>query len=160
MNLELKTFGSGIISARLRGNVGKAIGIDHGNAYGITVVDGEKVDILWGRLPKSKEPGESAILALNLLKSTIGMVDYEHVPAVVEGAAYRRPYGQAGLAEIRTGFFLGLYELGYDVHIRPPMAIRKAAFGSGKTSALDLWPNINQNAADSIGCALAALLMI
>lgn len=134
-----------------------AIGVDPGVNFGITIIKGDgELDICWGKLPTHKEPGLRGVEAYNLVAGS-GKRGKTAYKAVVEGAAYYKPHGQVGLEEVRFGFFLGLYHMGFDVRILPPASIRKMAFGAGRTQAGDLWPGLNSNAADSIGCALAAL---
>ena len=74
----------------------------------------------------------------------------------IEGAAHRKGPGQAGLAGVRYGFYLGLYEAGIRPVLVPPSTARKVAFGHGNTKGGDIWPLLNSNAADAIGLALWA----
>jgi hypothetical protein len=78
--------------------------------------------------------------------------------ALVEDAAFHKQMGQVGLAEVRFGFYFGLRQSGVkDVRMIPPMTARKLAFEDGRIQAMDVWPLLNHNAADSVAIALAAL---
>ena len=142
------------------------IGIDPGVNFGITIIADTYVQVIYGKLPKKTRLGWHGIDAYDFIIKALGTVEdetgifYQHyrgAKAVVEGAAYDKIHGQVGLEEVRFGFFLALHHIGFNVSIVAPRSVRKIAFGSGNTTALDMWPLMNSNAADSIGCALVAL---
>lgn len=157
------------------GNERIAIGVDPGINFGLTIISGESVKVYWGRLDVTKEqaskPGLKGVAAYNYVKSNVPSLslpfsftaeavtyyDYQNPKAVIEGAAYGRPHRQVELEEERFGFYLALRHMGFDVVIMPPASIRLKAFGNGKLSAVDVYPSLNQNAVDSVGCALAAI---
>jgi hypothetical protein len=169
--------GMWMLQGTLKGNTGLAVGIDPGVNFGMTVINMEYVQVIYGKLPTDKRPGWRGIYAYDYICThfqllnkavtsqssdlTLQELDWiaerQLFSAVVEGAAYHSRFGQVGLEEVRFGFFLALHHLGFKVSILAPASIRLIAFGSGKKQALDLWPAMNQNGADSIGCALAAL---
>lgn len=154
--------GTWMMEGSMPGNEKLAIGIDPGINFGMTIINMEYVQVFWGRLKITKEdaakPGLKGLAAYDYIKN--GMLDqsrYFSSKAVVEGAAYGRPHRQVELEEERFGFYLALKHLGFDVVIMPPASIRLKAFGNGKLSAVDVYPSRNQNAVDSVGCAIAAL---
>lgn len=150
--------GSKILRGRLIGNTKMAVGVDPGVNYGLTLIEGEDVFVFWGKLPSHKEAGLAGIEAYDYIKNHGYLWDIaEPGRAVVEGAAYDKRKGQVGLETVRFGFFLALHHLGYEVKIMAPSSIRLAAFGAGRTQGGDVYVKLNHNAADSVGCALAAL---
>lgn len=145
------------ITGRLEGNTKMAVGIDPGVNYGITIITGDTVQVFYGKLDGDSTPGMRGIAASELIRTLFTDYWYEKWFAIVEGAAYNAHFGQVGLEEVRFGFFSALMYKYFRAVIVPPASVRKLAFGSAKISAVDLWPTMNQNAADSIGCALAAI---
>jgi len=131
------------------------IGIDPGYNFGIAVLEaGKKHGAVWyGKLPEAEDRPSRAYLA-ELLVYSVPRFDYQ--VGVVEGANYKASAGQVLLAEVRYSFWRGLMNRCQERIVAAPSTIRKGAFGSGKTAAYDLWPNINHNAADSVGCVLYA----
>lgn len=149
-----------MIKGRLPGNQRLAIGVDPGVNFGLTVIYGETVENYYGKLATDKRTGYRGINAYNLIKSPVlnlDLLQHDVIPAVVEGAAYRDPYGQVVLEEVRFGFFFALYQLGFNVSIVPPATIRKGALGHGRATVGELFPNLNHNACDAIGAAFYAL---
>lgn len=139
-----------------KGHRGAAVGIDPGVNYGMTCIIDDVVQVVWGKLPPTKVKG---VYALAAHKVVFDRFDWEwaNTPAVVEGAAYNAKFGQVGLEEVRIGFYIGLWQVGFKVRIVPPKTVRLHAFGDGTVQAMDVWPTINHNGADSIGMALEAL---
>lgn len=146
----------------------------------MTIINRELVQIYYGRLASDKRPGwrgiyvydyvmKSPLKDLNLGRSLVnwknekgeyaGEMSELSFKAVVEGAAYNDRHGQVVLEEVRFGFFFALYNLGFDVSIAPPATIRKGALGHGRKTVGDLFPNLNHNAMDSLGCAMYALTL-
>ena len=137
---------------------GIVVGVDPGVNFGMTVINLEYVQVLHGKLPRRTKRGDHGIDAYGLIHTYFGTWrPGSKITAIVEGAAYNRMFKQVELEEVRFGFFFGLHTCGFDVHIVPPAAIRKSAFGHGRTQAGDIWPFLNGNGADSVGCALAAI---
>lgn len=150
---KIKVAGINIRSlVMLVGGSDSLAGVDPGMNFGITVLKEGELKIMWGSIPTQKEPGMAGALVLTMLQELDIDVDF----GVVEGAAYHAKFGQVGLQEVRFGFYYGLYLRKARVRILPPASIRKLAFGSGKETAADLFPTLNHNAADSIGCVIAA----
>jgi len=156
--------GTHLLEGKLPGNELTAVGIDPGVNFGMTVINREYVQVVWGKLPRQEKKGWHGIDAFDHMVEYFGPgVDrdlddaYHGMKAVVEGASYRSQFGQVGLEEVRFGFFFGLYKQGFDVSIVPPATIRKEVSGSGKTQAMDIWPLLKHDACDSIFCALYAL---
>ena len=145
-----------VVHARLPGRTAdlRGIGVDPGRKFGVTVINGHDVYIFSGEMPQEDQQWKYGIRAYDLMAQP---TFYHGVgPAVVEGAAYKMPAGEANLAYIRFGFALGLYYAGYEVNLVPPATIRKDALGSGKRSGLEAWPELNPHGADSFACALFA----
>lgn len=132
------------------------IGIDPGVNFGISIITGKQILICNGKLPVRKTAGEHGKDAYEFVMEHI----IQHVDgaalSVVEGAAYDKTFGQVGLAEVRFGFYLGLYVRNANPQICAIKTIRASVLGSGKETAFDRWPLLNHNAADSLGCALMA----
>lgn len=149
-----------LLQGSCKGNEKTVIGIDPGSNFGFTIINRELVSIYYGKLPVDKRKGYQGINAYNY---TLSLLNNIHVPngqewkAIVEGASYNDRFGQVALEERRFGFFFALYTLGYSVEILPPASVRKRATGSGKTTIGEWFPNLNHDAMDSLGCALAAL---
>lgn len=139
-----------------------AWGIDPGVNFGLTVIEGEKVWVFHGSLMQDDKPGRYGLIAYKFLKEIIKSFGIKARGAdglmVIEGAAYGALFRQVELSEIRTGFYLAAALSGAftDVEIKPPATIRKTVFGNGKTQAMDEWPLLNHNAADSLAMALYA----
>lgn len=135
-----------------------AWGIDPGVNFGLTVIEENKVFVFHGALMQDDKPGRYGLIAFKFLQSIITGFDHGDAVMVIEGAAYGAPFRQVELSEIRTGFYLAS-SLSYvfaDVVIKPPATIRKAVTGNGKTQAMDEYPLLNHNAADSLFMALYA----
>ena len=132
------------------------IGVDPGRNFGIATLDGREVWLLQGALPKepAKEKWRYGVSAYELMKRK--ELHYGQGIAIVEGAAFKEPFGQSDLAHIRMGFVLGLYAAGFNVAIKAPATIRAGALGSGKLGGLEVWPELDHNAADALSIALYA----
>lgn len=169
MNLQLDSKplkvrkGISLLQGRLPGNETIGIGIDPGVRFGLATIVREYVQVYYGNLGTDRRPGYRGIIAYDFVMNS-SLTEYKIKPgivtppvAIVEGAAYNDKYGQVTLEEVRFGFFFSLYNLGMDVRIIPPASVRKGALGSGKLSVGDLYPNVNHNACDAIGCALYAV---
>lgn len=124
------------------------------------MIQGQEVSIYYGKLPQDKRKGYRGISAYNLIADfhASGKINLEpKCQVIIEGAAYNSRFGQVGLEEVRIGFFISLFLLGFDVRIEPPATIRKGALGHGRATVGDQFPTLNHDAADSLGCALYAL---
>jgi len=142
--------------ARLPGRVAhlRGIGVDPGRKFGVSVISGHDVLVYQGMMPAEEEQWLYGLRAYNMMAQP---TFYNGVgSAVIEGAAYKMPHGEANLAYIRFGFLLGLYYAGYDVTLAPPATIRKEALGSGKKHGLEVWPDLTPHGADSLVAALYA----
>jgi hypothetical protein len=141
------------------------IGVDPGINFGITYLDSSGIAILWGRLPRNnKLRGRDAeALAMAMTKAVtdaywqLTFGDPPHV--YIEGPAYSMSVGQPLLEQIRYGFAAGFMNNGCKVDYLPPNKARKLAFGSGKKAGKNIWVNISQNGADSIGLAIAGAVL-
>ena len=130
------------------------IGVDPGRNYGICTLTGREAWVQSGTFAKEPAQWKYGVAAYEY---TIEPRNYHgQGPAVIEGAAYGKIKGQPDLAHTRMGFVLGLRAAGHTVDIRPPATIRANALGKGSTSGLEVWPNLNHNAADAVACALFA----
>jgi len=132
------------------------LGIDPGRSFGVCSIQDGSLQLWWGTLPKESQLFRYGVSAYNITRELFANMRTEGHPAIIEGAAYHSRYGQVGLAECRFGFYLGFVHCGREARIVPPATIRKAAFGSGRQTGFDLFPTLNANAADAIGCALAS----
>ena len=130
------------------------VGVDPGRNFGIATLDGKEAWVFVGSLPEEEEKWRYGLAAYELMANPTRY--YGQGNAVVEGAAYKEPYGQSDLAHVRMGFVLGLYYTGFSVDIVPPATIRAEALGSGKVGGLEVWPDLPHNGADSLACALYA----
>lgn len=159
----------------IEGTISKSIpapawGIDPGVNFGLTFIEKKKVFVFHGALIQDQTPGRYGLIAYSFLQSIIASYSRPNAMLVIEGAAYgAKTSWQAGLAEIRTAFYLAAStyrtpimdafeaeNVFTDVIVRPPASIRKAVFNDGKVQAGDEWPTINHNAADSLSVALYA----
>jgi len=140
---------------------GTIVGIDPGANFGISILgEGMQPEVLNGEMPKGKHY-EYGVRAYQMGQE-LYRVYHQRNPgpriSIIEGASYGDHFGQVGLAEIRFGFYLGLYASGADVTIVAPTSVRKTVFGSGKTQAMDVWASLNHNGADSLAIALYSLM--
>ena len=140
-----------------------AWGIDPGVNFGLTVIEGKKVWLFHGSLISDPTPGRQGLISYGFLLEVIESFQDVHSGdpnLVIEGAAYGAPFRQVELSEIRTGFYIsaGVDPRGViqNVYIKPPKNIRKAVTGNGKTQAMDEYPTLNHNAADSLFMAIYA----
>ena len=139
----------------------EAFGIDPGINYGIAQVYRKFIYVAWGRLDvrTMKKPNHymEAAEAAHRLMETIPYVEGNDLhPVALEGAAFRSKFGEANLAYVRAGFYLGLRSRGYFPELVPPMSDRLRVIGSGKAKGEELWPLLNANGADAAVLALYA----
>ena len=133
------------------------LGIDPGRNFGVcSIVGSGEVQAWWGTLPKEDQLFRYGVGSYNITRELFANLRTDGHPAIVEGAAYHAKFGQTGLAEVRFGFYLGFVHTGRRAEIVPPATIRKAAFGSGRVAGFEIFPTLNHNAADSVGCAIAS----
>lgn len=78
--------------------------------------------------------------------------------AVIENASFGATYGQASLAENRTVAAYYIIMSGLGIAYIPPLSIRKTVFGSGKTRAEDVWPELAYKGHNDVASALACAL--
>lgn len=132
-----------------------AFGLDPGRNFGVSLIQNQEIQIWWGQLPRENHLWMYGVAAYNVCMEYFSKMRFSR--AIVEGAAYHAKWGQVGLAEVRFGFYLALLHAGRSVDIVPPATCRKLAFGSAKIKGYELMPTLNHNAADAVGCALAAI---
>ena len=132
------------------------LGIDPGRNFGACSIQDGSLQLWWGTLPKESQLFRYGVSSYNITRELFANLRTEGHPAIIEGASYHSKYGQVGLAECRFGFYLGFVHCGRQAEIVPPATIRRIAFGSGKQTGFDLFPALNTNAADAIGCALTS----
>ena len=130
------------------------IGVDPGRNFGIATLDGKEAWVFVGSLPKEEEKWRYGLAAYETLSNTTRI--YGVGNAVVEGAAFKEPYGQTDLAHVRMGFTLGLYYAGFNVAIVPPATIRANALGKGSLGGLEIWPDLPHNGGDALATAIYA----
>lgn len=135
------------------------MGIDPGRNFGAAVIwPSGLVRILYGNLHRRRDASyaEDGWEAYTLIR--LYCYDAPWSLAVgVEGAAHSNHYGQANLAYIREGFYLGVQSLRAglaEIQMVPVQAARKDATGSGNIPVWRLLPDMNENAADALGIAV------
>lgn len=140
----------------LYGREGYGLGIDPGVNFGLTILQGNFLDVYHGTLAKETKPGWYGWNAFMFLKELLDELVILPSPCIVEGAAYHKAFGQVGLSEVRSAFFLQamIHEKISTVEIVPPATIRKKVFSNHLQQACDIWPVLNHNAADSVSMAL------
>ena len=135
------------------------IGIDPGRNFGLAVVSpkGGSLIVYYGycHLSPNDDYATDGWTAFRLVEELLS-TSPRALDAAVEGAAHSENVGQANLAYIREGFFLGLTASGHFAKMVAPNTARKSATGNGRVSMGDLLPTMNGNAADALGCALHA----
>ena len=143
------------------------VGIDPGTTHmGIAILFNRKVcnHILLYEI-EMKRGGtlhDRVIQARNILIAVAKDCDLlsmdDKCEAVIEGAAFGKPFRQVELAEQRAALHLWLYDNGVkDVTIKQPNSVRKQAFGYAKVYAKEVWPMFPENSAAALGCALSAV---
>lgn len=144
-----------VVKARIPGRkILRGVGVDPGRNFGVAVLAGHEATIVSGKLPKEDAKWLYGVSAYDLMANPLRF-NIEDT-AVIEGAAYGKTFGQVDLGHCRMGFVLGLYYCGITVDIVPPATVRAQVLGSGKKGALEVWPELNHNAADALACALYA----
>ena len=136
----------------------KGIGIDPGRNFGVAVVDPiGGIGIYYGYLhiDKNWSYAEDGWFAMHLTYELLKMEGCPELVAV-EGAAHSKHKGQAPLAYIRQGFFMGSRACDFETKMVAPNSARKACTGHGNTPMWELLPGMNSNAADALGLALYA----
>lgn len=142
-----------------------SVGIDPGVNFGITMLHAntDLGVVLHGTLKQTKTVGEYACIAYEFWKAMFEDKDNTRLwtsgKLIIEGAAYHKLYGQVELAEVRTGFYMAarLLDPTVETQIVPPATIRKVVFRNGTQQAMDIWPQLNHNGADSLSMALYGL---
>ena len=138
-----------------------SVGIDPGQNFGLAIwTPPDELGVMCATLPKQAEKWLYGFLAFKIMELILS----GNEKVVVEGAVFKPAkssggplYGEANLAYIRAGFFMGAMKAGCGVLVRPPATIRKAVFGAGTTQASEIWPLLNHNAADAVAMALYAI---
>lgn len=134
------------------------LGIDPGRNFGVCAIRDGELQLWWGTLDRREKLYQYGADMYALSRGYLYSQHRGDAPVIIEGASYNERFGQVGLAEVRFGAYLGMVHAGLKAEILPPATIRKIAFGSGKTMGWELFPTLNHNAADSLGCALASAL--
>jgi hypothetical protein len=133
------------------------LAIDPGVNFGMTTISDGEAWAYNGSLTKHDNSAEYAWEAMELISSVLYVMSRINIDVVIEGAAYHKIFGQVGLADVRTGFYLGARQvLGSpdSIHIVAPMSARKVVFNDGKAEPWLYWPTIQHNAVDSLVLAL------
>lgn len=147
--------------SNLNGLGAVCIGVDPGIHFGITLLTSTTLLTMWGTLPRDRFPGLRAITFVYTLLRTPPFEDVFHLLGLhrtvrVEGPAYSETVGQPLLEQVRFGFAYAFMLHYADVDYMQPNTARKLAFGHGRKAGKDIWITLNQNAADSIGLAIAS----
>ncbi len=134
------------------------VAIDPGVNFGMTIVSDTGLRVYNGKLIKQETSFEYGWYAFNFITDILSRQG-ESCMFILEGAAYNKTFGQVGLADIRTGFYLGARRLlaPASIQIIAPASARKKVFNDGRYQAGDAFPKTNHNAADSLGLALAGV---
>ena len=132
------------------------IGIDPGKNWGVAVVWKSGEVMLWQGRFIDREDKMYGISSREIIMNKLRYEFPDVANSLVEGASYGDTYGQVPLAEIRFGFYTALKDLQYPVEYIPPSSTRKFIFGKGTIQPMDIWIDINHNAADAFSIALAA----
>ena len=135
----------------------KGVGVDPGRNFGIAIVDPEMISVYYGNLHinRSWTYADDGWFACELVYHLLSK-ETPPILCAVEGAAHSLHKGQAALATIRMGFYMGCRSLGWEVKLTAPNSARKAATGHGRVPMADLLPSMNTDAAAAIGLALYA----
>lgn len=153
-----------------------AIGIDPGRNLGIAYVTPEYIQVWWGKAPKLEEdvatgnvtlpksPQLYGIWALSIVQALIFSGNLMAHRALVEGPAPTKRFGEANLAYIRMGCYMGAQVALRHIQspceiltIKPPNSIRKMAFDHGNSKGTEYVKGVNANAVAALGCALAVM---
>ena len=136
----------------------KGIGIDPGRNFGVAVVDPiGGIGIYYGYLHIDKDwsYAEDGWFAMHLVYELLQMEDCPELVAV-EGAAHSMNKGQANLASIRQGFYMGSRACDFPTKMVAINTARKSSTGHGNVPMWNLLPDFNENAADALGLGLHA----
>jgi hypothetical protein len=126
------------------------IGVDPGTRnLGIAVIRPKLVKLYKITLERKETALDRMLDVQRVLGDTIGHFTPDSV-AIIEGASYYG-YRQVELAEQRAATALWFHKLGIEVHIIPPLKIRKQVFGNSKEK--NPW-GIEDNCAAALGAAL------
>lgn len=140
-----------------------SIGIDPGRNFGMAIVHTTgKIEMYNGYLHKDKDwsYARDGLMAHDLMIHLGNRFSYPSIsyPSqwgfIIEGSAFSKSKGEANLAYIREGFFLGAIRAGFQPRIVPPNKIRKAVTGHGRTRMFELLPTVNENKAAALAAAL------
>jgi len=146
------------VYASLNNDYPKLVGIDPGRNYGITIIEGDLMRVIWGQMPKADQYDYAKLAFLLSYKLPAWGISPGAVNLTVEGPAFGAKKGKIHLLHgIRIGFYIGACQAGYESKIVAPMTARKQVLGHGHTQAADLMPQINPNAADSVALAFCGL---
>lgn len=133
------------------------VGIDPGRQLGISLIMRWKIYAFYCVIPKQETTFLTGVQAIQIMRAwQEKFLDLRHPYVAVEGASYNERYGQDNLSQIRFALSYALYSIDSHLDQVPPATARKLAFGDGKVTGKQLWPEINNNAADAVGLALAA----
>lgn len=137
------------------------IGIDPGRNFAIAgITDGGVINIVYGylHLDKNWSYAHDGYMAMDLMMAYGANYAYpEDWMVTIEGSAFSKSAGEANLAYIREGFYIGSKRVGFRTKIVPPNKIRLAATGHGRTRMMELLPTMNENGAAALACALFAV---
>ena len=134
-----------------------SVGVDPGRNFAIAFVNLEGfASIYYGNLHLIKDWGYAAdgVQAYHLMLRMMPSNAEARSIIGVEGAAFSSPQGEANLAYIRMGFYLGGYVCGLPTEMVAINTARKSSTGDGRKSLSSFIPSVNGNAADALGVAL------
>lgn len=132
------------------------VGIDPGSRkLGISIICKEYFEVAYIQQNRYELEIERALSIQNTIKQIVPIITEGINIAIIEGASHGANFGQVQLAEIRAAIMLQLTKLGYQTYIVPPLSIRKAVFGNGRTKAKEEWKDIPPDSAASLACAIA-----
>jgi len=138
-----------------------AIGVDPGQNYGLAIIDAgqNQIYIEKGYFRDFKVDGGEYIVPAPLVAKWIfddKFAPYNKLPVAIEDAAYGAKFRQVLLAEIRWSVYLAAIDRQLSPYKIPPATARKQVFGHGHLKGQEMWPTINENAAEALVFALVA----
>ena len=133
------------------------IGIDPGVHFGVTILVNGIVYVYEGDLLYDKQhPHDAGYSAFKLMQSDMFNSEFwskRPFNVIIENASFGSPYGRERLETVRTGLYLGCRLYTNDIQVVPPATIKKEVLGNGKAQAMDVFPTLNHNGADSVSIA-------
>lgn len=137
---------------------GPWLGIDPGQVHmGVALVFDERVWLYEIELLSAEDSVENMMRVTSCMQLILAGMPAKIQAAVVEGAAHMASWGQVPLETARTSAAIAAMTHGiWPVRVVPPKVIRLGVFKNGAVRSQDVWPDLPENAASALGCALYA----